>query len=306
MGDSSEPSALKTTLLGILFGCTASSLGGMTVALTRLIINETDPMSLASVRYFIGGAVLLLFMMARIGLPKIARADWLPILGLGVIMFACFPFFFARALEDTTSARGAIIFGSIPIGTVVLATLFRVEKLTWLKALGVLVAIAGAVVVLGERVEVVAPNALRGDFFMFLGMMSASTFNVFSRKYLIRYGTMPVNVYAMLMGSSLLFVVALFFAEPLTGSLDFGLTGWFVVLMLAIPGASMMMASWGKALQLITPTQAAVTVGMNPVTAVLIAAWLLSEPISLNVVGGFILIVIAVVLANYRPKASAS
>ena len=138
--------------------------------------------------------------------------------------------------------------------------------------------------------------------FMIAGMICASSFNVFSKKYLMRYGSMPVNVYAMLIGSVTLFVAALFLGKPLGGSLTFDATGWFVFFMLAIPGGTIMMVSWGKAIQLISPTQAAVTVSLNPVAAIAIAAVILAEPVTTNVIIGFPLVVLAIFIANYRPE----
>ena len=189
----------------------------MTVALTRFIIEDTDPFSLASSRYFIGAVVLLGLMVWRMGLPPILRQDWLAFFVLGVVMFAVFPYFMARALEDTTSARGGIIFGSMPLLTMLIAVTFRVERFGWYKALGILVGFAGAAIVLSEKVDAIAPEALRGDMFMIAGMICASSFNVFSKKYLMRYGSMPVNVYAMLIGSVTLFVAALFLGNPFGG-----------------------------------------------------------------------------------------
>ncbi len=273
----------------------------MTVALTRFIIEDTDPFSLASSRYFIGAVVLLGLMVWRMGLPPILRKDWLAFFVLGVVMFAVFPYFMARALEDTTSARGGIIFGSMPLLTMLIAVTFRVERFGWYKALGILVGFAGAAIVLSEKVDALAPEALRGDMFMIAGMICASSFNVFSKKYLMRYGSMPVNVYAMLIGSMTLFVAALFLGNPLSGSLAFDATGWFVFFMLAIPGGTIMMVSWGKAIQLISPTQAAVTVSLNPVAAIAIAAVILAEPVTTNVIIGFPLVVLAIFIANYRP-----
>ena len=67
-----------------------------------------------------------------------------------------------------------------------------------------------------------------------------------------------------------------------------------------------MILSWGRALQLISPTQAAITTGFNPVTAILLGAWLLSEPVSLRLLVGFALILTAILLASKRDKPSTS
>ena len=217
-------------------------------------------------------------------------------------MFAAFPFFMATALADTTAARGGLLFATMPLITMSMAALFGVERLTPLKVVAVLTGISGTIIALGENVEDIAPHALQGDMYMFLGMLCASSFNVFSGKYLVRYGNLPVMIYTMIIGVSVLFILAIILENPFSGSLDFDLNGWFIVFLLTVPGGALMMFSWGQALQRITPTQAAITVGLNPVTAILLAAWLLFEPITARVVIGFLLIFAAILLANYRRR----
>ncbi|MDG2032317.1 MAG: DMT family transporter [Rhodospirillales bacterium] len=293
---------MKTALWGVFWACLSTSLGGTTVVFTRMIIEETDPLSLTAIRY--GGAAIILlgFMIAKTRLPIFARKDMVILTLIGTVMFAAFPFFMATALADTTAARGGLLFATMPLITMSIAALFGVERMTPLKVIAVLTAISGTIVALGENVEDIAPHALRGDVFMFLGMLCASSFNVFSGKYLVRYGNLPVMIYTMLVGVSVLFILAIILENPFSGSLDFDLNGWFIVFLLIVPGGALMMFSWGQALQRITPTQAAITVGLNPVTAILLAAWLLLEPITARVVIGFLLIFAAILLANYHRR----
>ena len=82
----------------------------MTVALTRLIIDQTDPLSLSFFRYGIAALVLLGIMVAGRGIVRMTRRDTMMISLLGVFMYAAFPYCMARALEDTTAARGALLF----------------------------------------------------------------------------------------------------------------------------------------------------------------------------------------------------
>lgn len=298
-----SPENLRTVLLGVFFACLSTSVGGTTVVFTRFVIEQTDPLSLAFIRYGLAALVLFAFVSRKAGILSFNRRDFLILTLIGAVMFASFPYFMAKALEDTTAARGGLLFATMPLITIVLAAIFRVEKLTLLKGVAVLLAIAGAVTALGERVDDVAPNALRGDMFMFLGMLAASSFNVFSGRYLIKYGNLPVLIYTMFVGVTCLFVLALFFGKPFSGSLDFDAVGWLMIFLLVVPGGALMMYAWGRALQLITPTQAAITVGLNPLTAILLAAWMLSEPITLRVVAGFVLIFAAILVANYRRRA---
>ncbi|MBF0276612.1 MAG: DMT family transporter [SAR324 cluster bacterium] len=292
----------KQTVFGFLFAVTATSIGGMTVALTRLIISQSDPLSLAFLRYGIGGLVLTAILFAKGRPPKILSGDWPVIMALGVVMFAAFPYCMAKSLEDTTAARGALIFAAMPIITSLLAACFRIEKLTLRKTIAVLIAMAGTAIALSEQIDEIAPNAFRGDIFMFMGTSCVSIFNVFSRKYLMRYGNLALNCYILFFGVSTLFILALIFGRPFDGSLSFDAEAWFVIFLLSVPGGAVMFMSWGRALQLISPTQATIVTGFNPLTAILLGTWLLMEPVSIRLLAGFLLILIAIILASKNSK----
>jgi len=284
--------------MGVLLASLSTMIGGVTVVLTRLTISQSDSLTFASVRYGLAAIFLLAILLITTRIPRISRRDavWLGV--FGVIMFSGFPYFMTRALEDTTAARGALMFATLPLITILIGTLFRVEHLTIRKLIGIGIAITGSSIVLGENVADAAPDALRGDGFMFLAILCAASFNVFSPRYLARYGSLLVVVLTMTIGSAALFVLAIAFGHPFSGSLDFNLEGWIIMFLLAIPGAALMNFMWGRSLQLITPTQATITVGLNPVTALFLGAWILSEPVTLRIVAGVILLIIAIVVTT--------
>lgn len=283
---------------GVLFASLSTMIGGVTVVLTRLTISQSDSLTFASVRYGLAAIFLLTLLLITARIPRVSRRDmvWLGV--FGVIMFSGFPFFMTRALEDTTAARGALVFATLPLTTIVIGALFRIERLTLRKLIGIAIAIAGTTTVLGQSVAAAAPNALRGDAFMFLAIVCAATFNVFSTRYFARYGSLAIVSLTMTIGSAFLFALAVMFGNPFSGSLDFDLQGWFIMFLLAIPGAALMNFLWGRALQLITPTQATITVGLNPVTALFLGAWILSEPITLRIIIGVVLLITAIVVTT--------
>ena len=86
------------------------------------------------------------------------------------------------------------------------------------------------------------------------------------------------------------------------GSLSFDVYGWVAIFMLAVPGGALMMYSWGRALMIISPTQAAILLGFNPLTAMLLGALLIGEEITLEFIVGFLMVVSAVVLSNASLK----
>ena len=68
--------------------------------------------------------------------------------------------------------------------------------------------------------------------------------------------------------------------------------------MLALPGGALMMHSWGRALLIITPTQAAIALGFDPLTTMFLGFLLIGEEITIRFLAGFIMVVSAVVLSN--------
>ena len=63
-----------------------------------------------------------------------------------------------------------------------------------------------------------------------------------------------------------------------------------------------MMYCWGKALQLISPTQAAISLGFNPLSAILLGSFILNEEITLKLIVSFLSIIFAITLANWKTK----
>ena len=289
----------RRALLGVALVCSAASIGGLTVVMTRFAITETDPFTLASVRYLIASTCLIALVLYQGRRFRVDPRDRLGLLVLALTFFAAFPFLFSRALEDTTSARGALIYACMPLATMALAAIFRIERITSWKFLGVVCGIAGVWSAIGLDVDA-PPNALRGDIIMAIGTACSAAYTVFAKRYVMKYDGVAMTAWSMLLGSGALFIVAMIFGNPFSGSLDLSLKGWGALLFLSFPGGALMMWCFISGFRLVTPTQAAIAVGCNPLTAIVFAAWILSEPIGWGSAIGFALVVAAVLLANSK------
>lgn len=281
--------------------CGAASIGGLTVVSTRFVVEETDPFTLASLRYFVASLFLIAMVRYQGRRFRVDPRDRLGLLVLAVIFFAAFPYCFARALEDTTSARGALIYACMPLVTMGLAAAFRIERITSWKMAGVLLAIAGVWSAIGF--DVGAPeNALRGDAIMAIGTAFSAAYTAFAKRYVMKYDGIAMMAWSMLVGSLGLMVVAVFLGDPFGNSLRMSIEGWTAFAFLALPGGAGMMLLFITGYRLVTPTQAAIAVGCNPLTAILFASWILGEPIGWGSAVGFVLITAAVLCANTRSR----
>ena len=107
-------------------------------------------------------------------------------------------------------------------------------------------------------------------------------------------------IYAIAVGALLSFLITLSFGSPLKNLYFIDEIQIYALLMLIIPGGVLMLYCWGKALQLISPTQAAISLGFNPLSAILLGSIILNEEITLRLILGFLSIVIAITLANWK------
>jgi drug/metabolite transporter (DMT)-like permease len=152
-------------IIGILAAVASSSLDGLSVGVTRLVVGSTDPITLGAFRFGIGSLLLLpLAWRHRARWPNIPALA--PIAGLGLLYFGLFPVLFNASLIYTTAARGSLALSTLPLLTMLVAAMLHVETLTRAKTAGVVVATIGVAVALFTGLDSAPSNAWRGDVLM--------------------------------------------------------------------------------------------------------------------------------------------
>ena len=272
---------------------------GAAIVATRLVVDQTGPGSLAFLRYLIGVLFLLpaATMAARV---RFARRDVVPIALLGIGQFGVLIALLNYALQHIPSARAALIFATFPLITMVLAAVLGRERLTLLKTVGVALTIVGVGVSLGETALLSggADHGWLGTAAAFASALTGAVCAVLYRPYLARYPTVQVSAFAMAASVAFLALLAggegLFAAWPaFTG------TGWGAI---AFIGASSGIGYWLWlfALRHAPPTQVTVFLGLSPVTAAILGALVLDEPITAGTVIGLGFVLLGLWLALWR------
>ena len=297
-----DNSNVKILLLGSFYASLSAILGGSTFVFTRYVVDSIDPFTLSFVRYGLTGLILFLITISAFIKKKFDKTDLLPMSVLGLSMITLFPNFMALGLEYTTAARAGLLYATMPLCTIIIAYFFKIEKITINKSLAVLIAIAGVTFCMSEKVDSDFNQTLKGDFLMMIGVLAASCFTVFSGKYLKKYGNIPVMIYVIFIGTLINFSLSISFGSIYESFYQINEFELAALGMLIIPGGVLMMYCWGKALQIISPTQAAISLGFNPLSAILLGSIILNEQITFRLIVGFISIIIAIILVNWKVK----
>jgi drug/metabolite transporter (DMT)-like permease len=282
--------------IGVLIALASSCLGGSAAAVTRYLVGNADPLTLALLRWGIGFLIVLpVTLMLRSKLPP--RSDWLAVSVLGICFFGLFFVFYNIAVAYTTAARASLALSTLPLQTMVVAAILRIEQLTIRKSLGVAVAMFGVFTALASGLGAAPEGAWRGELIMTGAVLCMAFYNVWSRRFIQRSGALGFLCVGMGAGAVVLFTI-----DALSGRVavlaGFGAPQWIAGIYLGVCGGALAFILWVFALQRTTPTLVANTMTINPIAAGLLATQLVGEPITLNLVGGLIAVFAGIWIAT--------
>ena len=282
--------------LGVLIAMVSSALGGTAAAVTRYLVGDADPLTLAVLRWGIGFlCVLPVALLLRVRWPM--RRDWPAVATLGICFFGLFFIFYNIAVGYTTAARASLALSTLPLQTMLIAALLGAEPLTLRKSAGVGIAMLGVFAALASGLSQAPAGAWRGELIMTAAVLCMAVYNVLSRPLMQRSSALGFLAVGMGFGAA-----ALTLAGVATGRIsvlaDFGPPQWIAGVYLGVGGGALAFILWVLALQRATPTQVANTMTLNPIAAALLATQLVDEPITLNLVIGVIAVCLGIWIAT--------
>ncbi len=116
---------------------------------------------------------------------------------------------FTVGLRYTSVAHSSIILGLGPIYALILAVLFRLEKLTWGKALGMAVSFAGvAILASGSGGNRHSPTLL-GDFITLCGSLAFALYVVLGKRVAGKYDALTMTTWNYLFGGLIILPIAI-------------------------------------------------------------------------------------------------
>jgi drug/metabolite transporter (DMT)-like permease len=282
--------------LGVLIAIVSSSLGGTAAAVTRYLVADADALTLAILRWGIGFlCVLPIALVLRVQWPR--RSDWLAVAGLGICFFGLFFILYNIAVGYTTAARASLALATLPLQTMLVGALLGAEPLTARKTGGVGIAILGVVAALASGLAAAPSGAWRGELIMTAAVLCMAFYNVWSRPFMQRSSALGFLTIGMGFGAAALVLVG--FATNRAAVLSgFGVPQWIAGVYLGIGGGALAFILWVLALQRATPTRVANTMTVNPIAAALLAAQLVDEPITLNLIVGLAAVFLGIWIAT--------
>ena len=254
---------------------------GSAFAGIRAGLHSYSPTHLALLRFLAASAVMAVYALAtRMRLP--ARRD-LPAIGLlGLLGFAFYNI--ALNIGEQTIAAGpaSLLIQTVPIWTALAAVLFLGDRLRPFGWVGIAISFTGGLLIAlgkGGRFDLGWGAAL-----VVLAAISASAYNIISKRMLDRYRPVEITTYAVWAGTLLL----LPFSGGLIGAVRAApLADTLAVVYLGVFPAAVGYVTWAFVLSKFPAARAASFLYGVPVMAFLIGwVWLGEAPTIVDAVGG--------------------
>ena len=217
-----------------------SLLWGGSFFFNDIAVRELPTITVVTVR--VGLAAVVLLLVARIGATRsLARLPWSAFLVMGILNNAIPFLLIVWAQTQIASGLAAILNATTPLFTVVVAHLFTAdERLTWGRVLGVMLGLAGVIVIVGPDML----HSLGADVAAQLACLGAALSYAFAAVFGRRFAAMRVSPIQTAVGqtavASLLLVPAMFVIDrpwmlPMPRSATIGALIGIAVLSTALP-----------------------------------------------------------------------
>jgi drug/metabolite transporter (DMT)-like permease len=270
----------------------------VTFLAAKQALSELRPSALAMLR-FSGASALFAVLLVGWARPRLPpRRWWGRIALLGLLGVPLNQGLLLGGLSLTTPAHAAILYSLTPLFVFVMAVALGAERPDSLKFGGLVLALAGAMVVVFARTgDPLAAGARTGDLLVLGAVIAWAAYTTLGRPLTQAHGPIAATSWTMIAGT-LLFVplgVPGAAAAPL-GSLT--RMTWGALAFLIVLTSVVAYLCWYYALRALEPSRVAVFTNLQPVGTAALSWLLFDEPVTPTLVGGGALVLGGVLLTT--------
>jgi drug/metabolite transporter (DMT)-like permease len=278
------------------------SLWALNFTVSKYILDHGfHPLAYSSVRYACAALIFAGITLAWEGSLRVGRGD-LPLMAGSTAVLFTNQLAFVYALRFTTATTVALLFGTLPIFTALIARGSGVERHSARFWLAAGVSFAGvALVAVGSGGNLSAD--LKGDGLAILGAATWAAYSVAIGPLMRRYS--PYRLSAVFLLAVSLALLAAGSRQLADQSFDFGGLVWLGFAFAVLGPLVTTNLLWFTAIDRVGPSRASLFANLQPFLAAMVALILLHEQITLVQVAGGVAIAGGIVLASRHGPALA-
>ncbi len=267
----------------------------------KIALQEIGPITLVAYRVIFGLIFCALVMIVmRVAWPR-TRAEWVPLLIVGILNVAI-PFFLITWGEQSIdSAVASILNATVPLFTIIIATVFlRDDRLNPQRLTGLLIGFAGVVVLMSKDLSAQAHNSVLGQLAVIVASLSYAISAVYVRKATVNAHGLVRGAAPLVSATLVMWIAALLVESPVQVP-ALPLT-WIALLWLGVLGSGLAFVLIFYLIHEIGPTRATMVTYIFPPGGVILGVIFLGEELSWQLGLGTLLILASLVVVNWKPS----
>lgn len=278
---------------------------GVNIPIMKIGLGNIDSFVFNAVRLCVSALVLAGFAFAehRRGIRPDPDITWRQILCYGLLVSGLYQLLFLLGIDRTTSGNTALIISTVPMWTALLARVFLCERLPMLAWGGLLVALAGTVIVALQKGDVTADRQhLVGNLIVLAAAMAWSAGTVYSRRLLKSISPMQLSATGAVIALPVhLLMASGNFVDSLPELSSLSL--WLIILYAGVLSSGLALPMWNFGVRHAGAAHAAIIQNLIPLVAI-VAAWLIrGEDVTVpQVVGGGLILSGLVIMRVSRQR----
>lgn len=285
---------MKNTLLGSLYLSLAASIWGGMYVVVKHVVDFVPPLELVWIRYVIAIFALLIIGVVTKQSWRIEKQDFLLIFMIGLIGNTISIITQEVGTMLSTAQMGAIITSTTPAFIVLFARIILKEKITFKKAISIILATIGVATIVGNAD--IDPSLQLGGVSLLIAALTWALMSVLIKRIPSQYSQIVVTFYTT--------VVAIVLLTPFTISRlpEFDVQAmmhpsiWGGLLYLGVISTACAFLLWNRGLRMVNASSGGLFFFFQPIVGTFLGWLLLGEQIGLSFWIGTILIFIGVLL----------
>jgi drug/metabolite transporter (DMT)-like permease len=277
---------------------------GFSFIATKVAVREVHPFTLLTLRFGIGGFLLLLVQLQRDKgfLRAFSIKDWVSIIFLAIVGISGHTLLQAYGLVYTTAVNTGWIVAIMPIFITITARLFLGERVTAGRVIGILVGFFGVFLVISRGVfsfSIFRFPSTFGDILVLFSAITWTAFTVGGRGFLSRFSPLAAITPIVIAGCLITFPFT-WLKWEWNVAFHYCLATWISVLFLGVFCSGLAYLFWYAALEKKDSSIVGAYLYLEPLVTLIGAYFLLKEEIGWITLAGGGMILLGVYLAARR------
>jgi drug/metabolite transporter (DMT)-like permease len=266
----------------------------------KIAVAEMGPLTLVAYRVLFGLIfTVIVALIQRPTLPRTLKA-WTPLFVLGVTNVAVPFFLISWGEKSIDSGVASILDATVPLFTILGAHfILHDDKMTVPKVLGLLIGFAGVIILMSKDIGE-STGSVIGQIAVVVACIFYAGSNVYARKFTEDTPAIFRSLGPLLSSTVLMWAASFIFEAPL--QVPSHAIVWVALLFLGILGSGVAFIMMYYLIHEIGPTRTTMVTYLLPVGGVTLGAIFLDEKLSWQIIIGTILILLSLVVANWKTK----